>query len=422
MQKESSVISVMLRYPDEILKHDIKPTDFASEFFAEALHVMRKLSAAGKAVDVLVVADGMNSDKALANLATLQKDSFGVVANLALYVTAVKDSAKKRGLKRALESALNSLNESTAHEVMGQVVSDISEMSQVDTTKVFDSQSMMKNTIEYLDEMFDQRSNGKIAGVPSGMEKLDGVLGGFHKSDFVVVGARPAMGKTAWALTCAINAARQGFKVGFVSTEMSVIQVGMRVTSLISNIAAHKMRDSSFSDDDWPLLTSATQLISKLPFHVLDQASCSVADIAVQARSWSLNGGLDIIFVDYLTRLKSDTRAENRVIAVSQIATDLKTLARDLNIPVVALAQLSREVTKRKGALPQMSDLRDSGVIEQEADQILMLYRPVVYDETANESEAQIIIEKNRHGDVATLMMEFQKETMRWHDPANDYE
>jgi replicative DNA helicase len=424
-QIEERVLSIFLREPGEILKHDIKPAEFSNSLNAEILDAMLKLASTGVDIDVFTVADSVKSKDVLSNLFVLQTDVPASVGNIKRYIADIKVNAKRRALISLIEntSAEMGSDESwTPDEIIGRLVTSLSELNHVDTTRVFDGQSMMRETVEYLDHAFDLKSQGKMAGVPSGMGKLDDLLGGFHNSDFIVVGARPAMGKTAWALTCAINAARLGFKVGFVSTEMSVVQVGIRAASIVSGIPAFRMRDSSFTDNDWPLLTAATTQISNLPFYVMDQPACTVSDIAIQARSWEVNGGIDILFIDYLTRLRPEGKYEGRTLAVGDIATGLKTLARNMNIPVVALAQLSRETTKQAGSIPNMANLRDSGVIEQEADQILMLYRPSVYDESAPGDLANIIVEKNRHGDVAMLVMEFKKETMQWSDPSDNYD
>lgn len=421
---EQRVISILLRSPDEVLKHDLEPAEFENKWYGQVFSLIRKAVSNGETPDVFSISDQISQKDALTRLVDLETNIPAAASNLGHYISEVRKKAKAKRISEALQKSLSALNsENTPDEIIGELITELSGFNQTDNTKVFDGKAMMRETIDHLDTMYDLRSAGKLAGVPSGIGKLDKALGGFHPSDLVVVGARPAMGKTAFALSCATNAARQGFKVGFISTEMSVIQVGMRTTSLISGISASKMRDSSFEDSDWPLMTTATAQISELPLYIMDQPSVTVSDIAIQARAWAMTTGLDILYIDYLTRLKPEGRTENRTLAVGDIAASLKTLARTMNIPVIVLAQLSRDVAKRPKSIPNMSDLRDSGVIEQEADQVLMLYRPNVYDEAADEAEAHVIIEKNRHGETLTAKLEFHKETMRWLDPAdNRYE
>jgi len=223
------------------------------------------------------------------------------------------------------------------------------------------------------------------------------------------------MGKTSCMLSCAYNAAKKGFKVGIISTEMSVVQLGTRLVSMVSGVPASTIRDSSYAEADWSKITPATGTLAGMSIFVYDKPVCSVSDIAAQAMAWKIAHGIDIIFIDYLTRLKPEA-GENRNIAVGNIATGLKTLARDMDIPVVCLAQLSRELEKRTDKLPNMGDLRDSGVIEQEADQVLMLYRESVYNNEAPEDVAQINIAKNRHGATPLLNMRFEPQTMKWCD------
>lgn len=417
---EERVLSIFLRHPEEILKHELKSGEFENKLFAQIFAAMIKLAAAGQTIDPFVIDEQIDSSFALTTIIEIQEKVPAAVGNIAHYIGQIKNAAKSKKLAAALKSAISSLtsgNNAEPDAVIGELITTLSSFSKADNTKVFGSMSMMQHTVDHLDRMFELKRAGKLAGVPSGIKKLDNVLGGFHHSDLIIVGARPAMGKTAWMLSCATNAARQGFRVGIISTEMSVTQLGMRVTSLISGIPSSKMRDSSFDNDDWPRLTAATAQISELPLFIYDQPSCTVSDIAIQARAWAMTSGLDIIFVDYLTRLKPESNKENRTLAVGDIATGLKTLARTLNIPVVVLAQLSRDCEKRTDRRPMMADLRDSGVIEQEADQILMLYRASVYDESAPENDAQIFIDKNRHGEVLTLNLEFHKEVMCWTDP-----
>lgn len=418
---EQRVLSILLRHPDRILKTDLTPDDFQERASSELFTVLQWVAASGEAVDPFIVADRMkNAD--LHWVISIRDDYPAAVENLTAYVDALQSRTKIHSVQEILENALDECggNHPDVGSIVGSLISRLSNMDRRNNGSVFDGRAMMKETINHLEDVFELRSEGKLIGVSTGMKKLDDLLGGFHKSDLVVVGARPGVGKTAWALSCAVNAAQQGYRVGFVSTEMSLVQVGARVTSLVSGIPAYKMRDSSFDDSEWARLTAATKTISELPLCIFDKPSCKVSDIAMQARAWAMASRLDILFVDYLTRLKPESNSENRTMAVGDMATALKTLARNLNIPVVVLAQLSRDVTKRKTPIPQASDLRDSGVIEQEADQILMLYRQSMHDENAGDDSANIIVEKNRHGDVAMLNMRFDKQTMRWCDPSDD--
>lgn len=420
MNLEQSIIKVFLHHPELVLKHNISPSVFKDILLAESLQVMKSLSLSGIAVDAIVVAEKMKSPEALAVLVDIYRNSPGVKENIEHYIKAVQDEGLKQRLYAMLSDAIEGVEYATVEETIGNLTSTLSTLKNKDVDYAYNGKEMMRKTLDHIEDMFELKTSGKMAGIPSGIDKLDKELGGFHKSDLIIVGARPAMGKTAFAIGCAIKSAKKGFKVGFISTEMGVAQVGMRAASLISEIPAHVMRDSNFSETDWPRLTAGTARISELPFYLFDKPACKVSDIAIQARAWKDNGGLDILFVDYLTRLKPESSSENKTISIGNIVTDLKTLARTLDIPVVCLAQVSRQVEQRQDKRPNMGDLRDSGVIEQEADQVLMLYRDCVYNSTKiNSNDAEINIEKNRHGAVIGLDVCFKPETMEWCDKEN---
>jgi len=417
MNFEHAIIRVFLHHPELILQNNIEAVEFSDLTLSEALHTMKSIAISEMAVDAMVVAEKMKSPDALMILADIMHNASGVKENIGHYIDAVKEINLKKKLWQVLNDSIGQVDYSSVVDIVGGLTTNLAELSNKDVDHAYDGKGMMRKTLDHIDTMYELKHSGKMVGIPTGLKKLDKVLGGFHRSDLIIVGARPAMGKTAFAISSAINASKKGFKVGFISTEMSIVQVGMRVTSLISNISASVMRDSDFTEEDWPRLTTGTKRISELPFYIYDKPVCKVSDIAMQAKAWKANNGLDILFVDYLTRIKPESGSENKTIAIGNIATDLKTLARTLDIPVVCLAQVSRQVEQRQDKRPSMGDLRDSGVIEQEADQVLMLYRDCVYNSNdSNSNYAEIGIEKNRHGAVMGLDVQFKPETMEWCD------
>lgn len=260
--------------------------------------------------------------------------------------------------------------------------------------------------VDRISEIYEAKDEDSL-GIKTGIDTLDEVLGGIHPSDMMIVGARPGVGKTAFALSIMRNIAKTGKRVGFFSTEMSVFQVMSRLTSLESGILANKLRKADLAEEDWPRLTIATQNIAGLNFRVCDKPSITIGELMMQSRAWMADGGIDFIAVDYLTRLQPDKQRENQTLSVGEIVTSLKNLARILNIPVVVLAQLNRGSEKRADRTPVMADLRDSGVIEQEADQIIMLYRP-------EDGAPEVIVEKNRHGECGSVRCLFEPSTMHW--------
>jgi replicative DNA helicase len=195
---------------------------------------------------------------------------------------------------------------------------------------------------------------------------------------------------------------------------MPAVQLGLRMASALGDIHSTKLRACDLDDNEFARLHDAASRYARLPILIYDKPACTPADVALQARAWQLSGGLDLLFVDYLTRLSPDDRDDSRTREVGRMVQSLKTLAKALDIPVVCFAQLSRVCEQRADKRPVMSDLRDSGEIEQEADVVAFLYRDSVYNEQADPESAEILIEKNRHGPCAQILARFIPETMTW--------
>lgn len=278
----------------------------------------------------------------------------------------------------------------------------------------------LKRTFKHLSDI---KSHGKgITGVPSGYRKLDQITSGFQKSDLVVLAARPSMGKTAIALNIAVHAAAQGIAVGFFSLEMSAEQLTLRLLSTESGIAHQNIRNASISSEEWIELTNvATQLAGRKMF-IDDTALLTVMDLRAKARKLKAEQQLELLVVDYLQLIQTSSRHENRHQEVSEISRSLKALAKELNIPIIALSQLSRAVDSRMDKRPILSDLRESGAIEQDADVIMFLYRDVVYNpETDNPTSAELIIGKQRNGPTGTVFLNFVRELTKFEDADYDF-
>ena len=259
------------------------------------------------------------------------------------------------------------------------------------------------------------------APIPSGFGDLDQILGGLQRSDLIVLAARPGLGKTALALSMARNAARYGATSAIFSVEMSRDQLGQRLLAAESNVDSYRLRQHLYSEQQEQRIVDATGVLSDLPIYIDDTPMLSVMDLRSKARRLHLERGTDLIIVDYLQLMQgTDTRGNaNRVQEVSEISRSLKGLARDLNVPVVALSQLSRAVENRPSHRPQLSDLRESGSIEQDADVVMFIYRED-FNFTQEEWEsrfvdkpypkdiAELIISKHRHGALGSLHLRFE--------------
>ncbi len=279
------------------------------------------------------------------------------------------------------------------------------------------SDIIMSDVFERLKKLgsADPQEKEQYIGIPTGFSYLDKVLGGgFHRSDFIVVGARPAMGKTSFALNVARNIAMKGRKVLFFSLEMSKEQLAQRIISTEARIISNKLRTGDISDSDWEKLGLALQNLVNCELYFDDQANINVNEMKARALRMK---NVDCIVIDYLQLMSGTKRSENRVNEVSEITRGLKMMAKDLNIPVITCSQLSRGVAKNSNDhRPQMTDLRESGTIEQDADIVLMLHREDYYKNNEEDSDtesaniAEVIVGKNRHGSTETVKVAWNPE------------
>lgn len=258
---------------------------------------------------------------------------------------------------------------------------------------------------------------GELSGVPSGFMALDKVLNGFQASDLILLAARPSMGKTALALNMAAQAAWRKKSIAVFSLEMSKMQLGNRLLSTWSGVNSQFLNSGNLSDGDITALVNALEELSNLNIYIDDTAGIGLLELRSKARRLKHEHGLDMIIIDYL-QLMQGGRAENRQQEISEISRGLKSLARELEIPVMALSQLSRNVEMRAEKKPQLSDLRESGSLEQDADIVMFLYRDEYYnrEDSGNENIAEVIISKNRNGATTSVRLQFNKETMRFGD------
>ena len=260
-----------------------------------------------------------------------------------------------------------------------------------------------------------------MEGVTTGLTDLNKITNGLHKADLILLAARPSMGKTALALNIAINAARAKNKVVIFSLEMSKVQLGNRLLSTASGVNSFYLNTGNLSNDDMNSLINAVQDLEYMKLFIDDTPGITLLEMRSRVRRIKHEYGLDLIVIDYLQLMQGGTSRlteQNRQQEISEISRNLKALARELDVPVLALSQLSRSVEMRAEKKPQLSDLRESGSLEQDADIVMFLYRDEYYnrDETENENIAELIIAKNRNGPTTSIRLQFQKEIMRFGD------
>jgi replicative DNA helicase len=254
-------------------------------------------------------------------------------------------------------------------------------------------------------------------GVPTGFSRLDKMLAGMQRSDLLIIAGRPGMGKSSWLLSAALNAARHGARVAIFSLEMSGEQLAQRMIAAETGINSQELRQGQLSPEEWERFVQAADRLSKLKIHLDDTPALSALQLRTKCRRLWAQSGLDLIIVDYLQLMVSGARVDNRVQEISLISMGLKQLARELNVPVLAAAQLSRAVEMRQNKRPQLSDLRESGSIEQDSDVVMFIYREEVYNEdTDKPNVAEIMVSKHRNGPTGSVELFFRKELTHFAD------
>ncbi len=272
----------------------------------------------------------------------------------------------------------------------------------------------MDETLKQINEL--TLADGKITGVATGLDVVDNKLSGLQNSQLILLAARPAMGKTALGLTMAWNAAKVGKSVAFFSLEMSTYQLNQRLLSMVSLVSLESIINGSIRDDDWTLLIDATKKIVKTDLYVDETPGIRLSEMKSKLKRLKAERGLDLVVIDYLQLMQADGRQENRQNEIASISRGLKSLSKELNCPILSLAQLSREADKRADHRPILSDLRESGAIEQDADVVMLLYREDYYDEEVEPNQAKVIFAKHRNGATGTVDLFFNKQCTTFTD------
>jgi replicative DNA helicase len=319
-------------------------------------------------------------------------------------------SVRRRMLEAANQIAKLAYQEETGIEaVMDEAEKSVFGVSERRMTR--DLQSIQQVLSDYYDRIDQLAQRGEDTfGVPSGFIDLDRLLGGMQPSDFLIIAGRPGTGKTAFMLSAAKNAAQIHKKhVAIFSLEMSNEQLVQRLIAQETGIDSHRLRTGKLNDDEWPIFTHAIEVLSDTRIFLDDTPSLTPLQLRTKSRRLHLEYRLDLILVDYLQMMSGGVRAENRVQEVSYISRNMKVLARELNVPVLAAAQLSRAIEQRADKEPQLSDLRESGSLEQDADVVMFIHRPELYEkDTLKQNIAQIKVAKHRNGPVGTIELVFR--------------
>lgn len=274
---------------------------------------------------------------------------------------------------------------------------------------------ILTQTFEKISNLHDPEAQQKYRGIPTGFSDMDNLLSGLQPSDLVIMAARPSMGKTALALNLAQNAAKRGFGVGIVSLEMSKEQLVERMFCSLLQVDSWKLRTGKLTDEDFARIGGVMDELNSMKIFIDDTSGSSIAELRAKARRLQMENGLDMLIVDYLQLMSMGGMNANRVQEISEISRALKHLARELHIPILVLSQLSRAVESRPVKIPQLSDLRESGAIEQDADVVMMLYREDYYEEDSQrKGMLDVYVKKHRNGPTGRIELVFKKEQMRF--------
>ena len=425
---EQAVLGAMLIKKEAIAEVSqlLRPEDFYRDAHKIIYEAMLTLFNRNEPADIVTVTNYLNNESKLDKVGgiafvTALANAVPTAANVIYHANIVREKADLRHL----------IN--TATDIAGMAyeaaddVADVIDKSEKMIMEVANRQNVSAFTPmkDIVIETFDKinllyESKGGLTGIPSGFRDLDALTSGLQASDLILVAARPSMGKTAFTLNIAANVALKSKKtVAFFSLEMSKQQLVQRMLCSEGGIDSQKLKNGDLSNEDWDKLVRTADRVSSAPLYIDDTAGITVMELRSKARRLKAEHGLDLIIIDYLQLMQGRGRggSDNRQQEISEISRSLKAVARELNVPVIALSQLSRSVESRQIKRPMLSDLRESGSLEQDADIVMFLYREDYYDpETANKNITEVIVAKHRNGPVDTIKMFFTKQFTRFND------
>ena len=415
---------------DKVAEH-VNEDDFYRKDHRIIFRAISKLSNEGQPCDIVTVTEWLESHQLL--------DEAGGMSSIALLaentpsamnIKSYADIIRKRSILRQLISATSNINDTVFNpqgrsseqilELAEQLVFDIAEQEERSNQSYQNISAFTQPVMNRIQEL--KESDSPITGIATGFSDLDYKTGGFQRSDLVIIAGRPSMGKTALAVNIAENTAiKAKLSVAIFSMEMPAEQLTMRMMSSLASLDQHKVRTGDLDGEDFTQLHSTVNLLSDTKMFIDDTPALTPAELRAKCRRISREHSLDLVVVDYLQLMQVAGTAENRATEISEISRSLKAMAKELNIPVVALSQLNRSVESRQDKRPVMSDLRESGSIEQDADVIIFIYRDEVYDQdSVDKGMAEIILSKQRNGPIGKVKLAFRGQYTRFDDYIED--
>ena len=426
LEAEQSVVGSMIMDRQAIITAGemLNEDDFYHRQYGIMFAVMIDMNNEGKSVDIVTLQERLKEKNVPPEVYSVEhlRDLFNSVptsANIRQYAGIVKDKAILRNIIRVNDGIATQCyaGESKTEDILADTEKKIFEL--VKNKGDHEYTPIDKVVLEALDRIQAAAKNrGNVTGVPTGFTDLDNYLSGLQPSDFILVAARPSMGKTAFILNVAGNVAiKQGITTAIFSLEMSNVQLVNRMLSLESTVDADKLRKGRLDSSDWGKLVEGADSIAKSHLIIDDTPGISISELRSKCRKYKMENDLGLVIIDYLQLMSGNgsSRSESRQQEISDISRSLKALARELEVPVVTLSQLSRAVEQRPDHRPMLSDLRESGAIEQDADVVMFLYRDDYYNkDTEIKGVAEIIIAKQRNGPIGTVKMAWIPEQTRF--------
>ena len=442
IEAEQSVIGGLLLENEALDKiaDILTAQDFYQHDHKTIFQHIAKLIEHNRPADIVTVAESLESTAELSQIGGIAylgalAQNTPTAANIRRYAEIVRERAIMRKLVvvgSGIAESAYSPNGRDAQQLLDEAeakIFQIAEGGERSNQGFQDIKVLLPQVAERIDMLFSRDNPSDVTGIPTGFSDLDSMTSGFQGGDLIIVAGRPSMGKTAFSINIAENVAlglgglQSGLPVAIFSMEMASTQLAMRMIGSVGRLDQHRMRTGRLEDEDWEKLTTALGKLNEAPIFIDEGASLSSFDVRARARRLHRQTGkLGLIVVDYLQLMSAPAgrQGENRATEISEISRSLKALAKELDVPVVALSQLNRSVEQRPDKRPVMSDLRESGAIEQDADLILFIYRDEVYNpDSPDKGTAEIIIGKQRNGPIGRVKLTFIGEHTRFENYAN---
>lgn len=430
VESEQSILGSILLDKDAIITvaETISPSDFYKDAHRIIYESMMSLNNRNEPIDMITLTDELRKRGYLDDIGgvtylTSLSTIVPTTSNVKNYANIVKEKSVLRQLIKTSNEIINLgyENSESSEEVLDFAEKKIFDIAQERTSDDFKPiNQVLMDTYGMIESIYSKKSD--VTGITTGFKDLNKKINGLQRTDLILVAARPAMGKTAFALNLVQNAAIKGnASVAVFSLEMSKEQLAQRMIAAQSNVELKKMKTGTLNDADWPRIINAMAVMSDAKIFIDDTPGIKINELRSKCRKLKMENGLDLVMIDYLQLMESDSKNESRQQEISKISRSLKILAKELDCPVVALSQLSRAPEQRADHRPVLSDLRESGAIEQDSDIVMFLYRDEYYHSDSEKKDiAEIIIAKNRHGETGSIELVWMGSIQRFGDKVKD--